>query len=877
MPIDASQSLRRRLPLLISTVLCVVVLGVCVSAYHQLKLVLVAASGQRILGATQQLGSGLDQMTRGIVRDARRLAADSAVVRAFTSPSDLRVAELERLFAREHAAVPQWRDLRLLRRDGRVVLTIDTARVIIPSALTIAPERGGGDPTPVTVGVGPLVAAADGVHYDIVMPVLLADHDTLGFLVLSRRTVGTGGQLIGRLIGADADFMLGNSVGGPWTDLARATAGPPSSLPLGVPSEYTAVDGRTLLTTVVRLSASPWLVAVQIPRDSALIPARRFLFTIIGIGVLGLVAGVIAAWRLSRQITEPLAEIASAAEDFASGDYARRAAVVRRDELGSVASAFNSMAEKVETASRDRTLREQELRASNRELRESEERYRQLVDLLPDAIIVHRDGKILFGNPAAARLFDIGSVSAFAGRAFVDFVPRDDRDNVTERIRYIQDGCHVTPLAERNLRRLDGTSLSVETAGLPLILDGEPTVLSLIRDVTQRKRLEDQMRQSQKMEAVGQLAGGVAHDFNNLLTVIMSYSGLLLSSVDEGSDFSRDLGEIKNAAERAAGLTHQLLAFSRRQVLQPQSLDLNVLTRRLDAMLRRLLREDIELVTTLDPSLDRVSADPGQIEQVIVNLSVNARDAMPTGGRLMIETSRVELDEGSPMLPAGAAPGSFVVLAVSDTGHGMDEATRSKIYDPFFTTKEPGKGTGLGLSTVYGIVRQSGGSISVYSEPGIGTTFKVVLPLAVPDDSPNPALPSRPAIARGSETILLVEDDPHVRAAAERVLEGAGYTLLLASTGREALEMIDRHSEPVGLVLTDLVMPEMGGRELARHLNARWPEIKIVFMSGYTEDAASRSSVLAPGALFLEKPFTPETLARKVREALQGDSVVAAD
>jgi CheY-like chemotaxis protein len=282
-------------------------------------------------------------------------------------------------------------------------------------------------------------------------------------------------------------------------------------------------------------------------------------------------------------------------------------------------------------------------------------------------------------------------------------------------------------------------------------------------------------------------------------------------------------------------------------------------------------------VTNLEPSLERVSADPGQIEQVIVNLAVNARDAMPRGGRLVIETSRVELDDDSPMLPAGAAPGPFIVLAVSDTGHGMDATVRAKIFDPFFTTKEPGKGTGLGLSTVYGIVQQSGGSISVYSEPGIGTTFKVFLPRAEPDDSPTSAPIVRPPIARGSETILLVEDDGHVRAAAARVLEGAGYTVLLASTGGEALTMIERHDEPVGLVLTDLVMPEMGGRELAQRLTASWPDIKIVFMSGYTEDAASRASVLAPGAFFLDKPFTPETLTRKVREALHGDSAVAAD
>jgi PAS domain S-box-containing protein len=872
--------LRRKLPLLISAVLSLVVLGVCVSAYHQLTVVLVATAEQRILGAMQQLGSALDQQTRTLMRDGRRLAADSTVVRAFTHPSDLRESALKDIFAREQAAAPQWSEFRLLHRDGRTFLTIDSARVAIPRprALTVAPERSGGDSMPLAPGVGPLVASGNSIHFDIVTPVLRAEHDTVGFLVATRRTrAANGGQLIGRLIGSDARLLFGNLGDALWTDLDTPMSGPPKSLPLGVPTEVTTPEGKRLITAAVRLSAMPWLVVVQIPRDSALLPARRFLFTIIGIAVLLLLAGVAAAWRLSRQITEPLAEIASAAEDFATGNYARRVAVVRHDELGSMASAFNGMAEKVETASRDTMLREQELRATNRELRESEERYRQLVELSPEAIVVHRDGIILFVNPAAIRLFGNGSDTGFTGRALLDFVPPVDRDSVWARVQQVQTNGQATPLVERTLRRVDGTSVDVETAGLPFILDGEPAVLTLIRDVTQRKRLEGQIRQAQKMEAIGQLAGGVAHDFNNLLTVIMSYSGLLMSNVDANSDFGRDLGEIKSAAERAAGLTHQLLAFSRRQVLQPQILDVTALTRRLEAMLRRLLREDIELVTMFEPSLDPVSADPGQIEQVIINLAVNAGDAMPQGGRLVIETSRVELDDESPMLPAGAAPGPFVVLAVSDTGHGMDEAVRSKIFDPFFTTKEPGKGTGLGLSTVYGIVQQSGGSISVYSEPGIGTTFKVYLPRAVPDDSPRSTPTSRPPIASGSETVLLVEDDAGVRAAAQRVLERAGYTVLLASTGAEALEVIERHGASVGVVLTDLVMPEMGGRELADHLNVRWPQTKIVFMSGYTEDAASRASVLAPGALFLDKPFTPETLARKVRGALHGESATVPD
>jgi signal transduction histidine kinase/ActR/RegA family two-component response regulator len=454
----------------------------------------------------------------------------------------------------------------------------------------------------------------------------------------------------------------------------------------------------------------------------------------------------------------------------------------------------------------------------------------------------------------------------------LDFLSADQHAAVAERMRQVRVG-GAAPLAERILRRMDGKAVDVETTSQSFVHDGTPAILTIIRDVTEHKRLEAQVRQSQKMEAVGQLAGGVAHDFNNLLTVIMSYSGLLASSAENGSGLARDLGEIRSAAERAAALTHQLLAFSRRQVLQPQVIDLNDLTGRLEGMLRRLVREDIELVTSYHPLLHPVSADPGQLEQVIVNLVVNAGDAMPAGGRLVIETMAVQLDARSPMLPNGAQPGPFVLLTVSDSGHGMDELTRSKIFDPFFTTKDPGKGTGLGLSTVYGIVQQSGGSISVYSEPGLGTTFKIYLPHASTGAVPASPKTVKSPIAGGSETVLLVEDDARVRGTAQRVLESAGYVVLLAATGAEALALLETQRERVGLMLTDLVMPEMGGRNLASRVASRWPDMKIIFMSGYTEDAASRASILAPGAQFLDKPFTPETLTGKVREVLQGASV----
>jgi len=399
--------------------------------------------------------------------------------------------------------------------------------------------------------------------------------------------------------------------------------------------------------------------------------------------------------------------------------------------------------------------------------------------------------------------------------------------------------------------------------------------VAVMRDITERRtaeealhQSEEQLRQSQKMEAVGKLAGGVAHDFNNLLTAITGYSELVMSDLDSGDPRRQDLEEVKKAADRAAALTRQLLAFSRRQVLQPRVLDLNGIVTGVGKMLRRLIGEDIELVTLLDPALERVKADPGQIEQVILNLSVNAREAMPEGGKLTIETANSELEEAHDLGEFAVPPGRYVMLTVGDTGVGMDKETQSRIFEPFFTTREPGKGTGLGLSTVYGIVKQSGGYVWVYSEPGLGTTFKIYLPRveeALLEVEPAAALAQPPA---GTETILLVEDEPAVRALAARLLRSVGYTVVEARNGAQALEVCKQQDRAVDLLVTDVVMPQMGGPELAERLTPLHPEMKVLFMSGYTDDAVLRHGLLESGAAFLQKPFTRNALAAKVREVL---------
>ncbi len=380
--------------------------------------------------------------------------------------------------------------------------------------------------------------------------------------------------------------------------------------------------------------------------------------------------------------------------------------------------------------------------------------------------------------------------------------------------------------------------------------------------------LQEQFRQSQKMEAIGQLAGGIAHDFNNLLTVISGYSELSLSELKGDGDLRENIEEIKKAARRASDLTRQLLAFSRRQILEVKVLDLNIVLRDLDKMLRRVIGEDIELVTTYFENLERIKTDRGQIEQVIMNLAINAKDAMPSGGKLTIETANIELDEEYARSHIAVTPGRYVMLSVSDTGVGMTPEVRDRVFEPFFTTKEMGKGTGLGLSTVYGIVKQSGGNIWVYSEPGRGTTFKIYLPrMDEPLDERVERMveKERPG---GDETILLVEDDKEVRMLAVRILKTQGYRVLEASEGREALRALKGYDGLINLLLTDVVMPEMSGRELANRLIPFHPKMKVLYMSGYTDSAIVHHGILDKGVNYIQKPFTVDGLARKVRGVL---------
>ncbi|PYO63183.1 MAG: hypothetical protein DMD70_04455 [Gemmatimonadetes bacterium] len=506
------------------------------------------------------------------------------------------------------------------------------------------------------------------------------------------------------------------------------------------------------------------------------------------------------------------------------------------------------------------------------DLRASEARLKAIIDAALDAVItMDGDGVVLSWSPQAERVFGWPASEAVGGKLSTTIIPPRYREAHERGLAHFL-GTGEGPVLNQRIEitglRRDGREIPVELTITPVRLGGAWLFSAFLRDISERKLLEAQLRQAQKMEAVGRLAGGIAHDFNNLLTAIIGYTDLALADLREGDPMRQDMEEILRAAHRAAGLTRQLLAFSRQQVLAPRVLDLNEVVQTVDKMLGRLVGEDIELQSVLAPGLGHIKADPGQLEQVIVNLAVNARDAMPTGGKLTIETADVEMAETRGRDLTTVPAGRYVMLAITDSGTGMDEDTKARIFEPFFTTKEQGKGTGLGLATVYGIVKQSGGFIWVYSEPGHGTTFKIYLPrVEGAADALAPPVGTA-AVPRGTETVLIVEDEEAVRALAKTALARKGYRVLEAANGGEALLLCESERAPIHLLVTDVVMPGLGGADLAQRLAPLRSEMKVLFISGYTDRAAARHGTMQPGAAYLEKPFSLDALARKVREVL---------
>jgi PAS domain S-box-containing protein len=516
-----------------------------------------------------------------------------------------------------------------------------------------------------------------------------------------------------------------------------------------------------------------------------------------------------------------------------------------------------------------RNISEREL--AERKAERSAASFRAMMDLAPFGVAVSRGANMVYVNNAFGAMLGYEAVELM-GKSHLDVLPPDEKRKVGERIKANAENTEHVSRSDVRLMRKDGSIINVHVTGFSIHFDGAGASMAVFENVGEKRRLEEQLRQSQKMEAVGRLAGGVAHDFNNLLTAILGHAELLQQSLPAGSVPRRQAEQIHKAASRGSTLTGQLLAFSRKQVMQPRVLDLNAVVSGMAAMLHRLIGEDVELLEYLHPSLWRVKADPGQLEQVLMNLTVNARDAMPGGGRVIVHTRNVTLGDESPL---GLPPGRYVMLEVSDSGHGMSAETRARVFEPFFTTKQRGKGTGLGLATVYGIVTQSGGMVTVESEPDEGASFRVLLP-AVDDPLARTSTPSETrALQGGQETILLVEDDADVRQFIFDVLGAQGYQVLQAKDGPEAIALVEHHAGPLDLLVTDVVMPRMTGGDVAAKLSAARPSLKVLYISGYPGDTMVRQGKLASELRFLQKPFSVGELAKRVREALDGTSSTA--
>jgi signal transduction histidine kinase/ActR/RegA family two-component response regulator len=899
------QPLRRKLPLLITVLLCAVVGAFGWLAHLELVRVFEGVAQERLEDATRRVAALLDESATMLRRQLRVVADDRAVADYLARPVAATRRAAEGTLS-DSARVPSAMPSRAIwTPDCRLMLSVGPIRPrSAAESCPDATDRRG--KAAIRSWVRPFSVSHDSVRYEVVAPVLRGD-DTLGFVIETRTLTGRlGARTIEGLIGQNATLMVGNGTGPVvWTNLVSPVAAPEIAT-RGRTVQFTRPDGTRHLGIALEVRNTPWMTWVQIPMAAAVEPERRTMHRLELLGLVCVLFGALGAWMLSTHVTRPLAELTQAADDLAEGNYGRRVSTTRQDEIGQLMWAFNRMASQVEATRKvlntqaeelEHHFREaqdlaHELELSNQELLESFEeinsarRDTTVAESLLDEVlrrapvgiaVLDRELRFVRLNPALAQI-NRAPLEAHYGRRPGEVVPAL-AELVEPRLRRVlasgeTEAGHRSSAALHEGSRMHWLSSYFPVRGADQEITG---VGVIVVDTTANHELEAQLLQAQKMEAVGRLAGGVAHDFNNLLTVITSYTTLALETLSVQDPLHGDFTEIHSAALRAAGLTKQLLAFSRKQVMQPEVLHLNEVASNMERMLRRLIGEDVTLTLDLAGDLGEVYADRGQIEQVIMNLAVNARDAMPDGGHLVIETANGHLTSEYSIGELGAPAGEYVTLSVSDTGTGISEETQAHIFEPFFTTKPTGAGTGLGLATVYGIVKQSDGDIRLRSELGGGSTFIIYLPRLRAADGSGGGLQARRssatgANAGGSETVLLVEDDVALRHLALRVLRRAGYTVLEAQSSREAIALGASHPARIDLLLTDVVMPDLNGRTVAERLTTHRPDLRVLYMSGYTDDDVMRRGISAAQTQFMQKPFLPDELIRRVREALDANA-----
>jgi PAS domain S-box-containing protein len=836
------RSIARRIAVLVAALLLFATGVQSALSYLQVRHVLARAAAERLQALARQWETLFARPFTETPARLTKLASDPALAAALSpgASAPVRSAAAEAL---QHSLAADRRSvIALLDSAGTPIVQVGPRDQPVWFGTTASAARN-------APRVSPYTRLNDSVlYYDVRVP--LREGRAEGTLVQRTRTVlsKAAPATLAGLFGTSTRVVIGSPASGVWHDLGRFLTPPPAiALRPDTNSDF-SWEGVEYHGVARRIPGTGLVVLVLTPQAVVMAPARVYLWRAAVMGLFAVGLGGLGSVLFGRWLARPLKEMSYVAGAVAAGEGTRRADEHAPGELGALARSFNAMVSQVT---------------------QSEARYRLLAENARDIVSLQEaDGRLLYVSPSATTLLGYPSAD-LTGRTVDSLVHPEDLEHVLRaRAEALREAGSGAATSTFRVRHSNGEWVWIEALYRRTLLpDGKSHgILSAARDITQRKRLEEQFLQAQKLEAIGQLAGGVAHDFNNLLTAILGGVDAARESMPEEHPARKYLEEVDLASMRAAGLTRQLLTFARHQVVQVQLLDLNAVIGTLDSLLRRVIGEDIHLVTKQAERLPPIRADEGQLGQVLLNLVVNARDAMPEGGRLTIETRAVELDTEYAKSHHEVIPGRYVLLAVTDTGSGITPEVAAHLFEPFFTTKPVGRGTGLGLATCFGIVAACGGHLWYYTELGRGTTFKVYLPQVVGEatsqSTPGAADPG------GNESVLVVEDEPAVRRVTVRMLEGMGYRVHEAHNGVVALRMLSDATAPLDLVVTDMVMPEMGGAEMVVALRGKHPNARVLFLSGYAEEALAHNGTLDPGLRFLQKPFSRAELARAVREAL---------